>query len=240
MPSSLDTLASYLVNEQMNTEKSFCSNDIEFQLMRKMGIFPYEYLVSVSRLEETSLPPREAFYSNLTERECSQEDYDHALKVWSHISCSTLKDYLELYLKTYVFILIDIFENFRKICMQNYSFDPAQYFTTPGLSWEAMLKTTNIQLELLTDIDMYRFIQSIIRGCLVQCCHRYTKANNKYLSDYYSSKEFSFLGYVDANNLCGWAMSQPLPYKDFKWMSTVDIENFDIHNIPFDSKYGYF
>jgi len=94
-----------------------------------------------------------------------------------------------------------------------FSLDPAQYLTTPGLSWEAMLKTTNIQLELLTDIDIYRFIQGCIRGGLVQCCHRYTKANNKYLSDYDSSKESSFLMYVDANNLYGWAMSQPLPYK---------------------------
>jgi len=100
--------------------------------------------------------------------------------------------------------------------MQICSLDPAQYFTTPGLSWEAMLKTANIQLELLTDIDMYRFIQSSIRGGLVQCCYRYTKANNNYLSDYDSSKESSFLVYVDANNLYGWAMSQPLPYKDFK------------------------
>jgi len=121
--------------------------------MRKKGIFPCEYLDSASRLEDTALPPREAFYSNLTETECSQEDYDHALKVWSHFSCSTLKDYLELYLKTDVCLLTDIFENFRKICMQIYSLDPDQYFTTPGLSWEAMLKTSNIQLELLKDIQ---------------------------------------------------------------------------------------
>jgi len=172
--------------------------------MRKKGIFPYVYLDSASRLEDTSLPPREAFYSNLTERECSLEDYDHALKVWSHFSCSTLKDYLELYLKTNVFLLTDIFENFRKICMQIYSLDP-------GLSWQAMLKATNVQLELLTDIDMNRFIQSSVGGGLVQFCHRYTKTNNKYLSDYDSSKESSFLVYVDANNLYGWAMSQPLP-----------------------------
>jgi len=81
---------------------------------------------------------------------------------------------------------------------------------------------------LLTDIDMYRFIQSSIRGGLVLCCHRYTKANNKYFSDYDSSKESSFLMYVDANNLYGLTMSQPLPYKDLKWMSTADIDNFDI------------
>jgi len=112
--------------------------------MCKKGIFPYVNLGSASRLEETSLPPKEAFYSNLTEGEWSQEDYDQALKVWSRVSCSTLKDYLELYLKTDVFLLTDIFENFRKICMQIYSLDPAQYCTTPGLSWEAMLKTTNI------------------------------------------------------------------------------------------------
>jgi len=240
MPSSLNTLDSNLVDDQLNTVKLFFSNDIEFQLMRKTGIFPYENLDSASRLEETSLPPREAFYSNLTERECSQDDYDHALKVWKHFSCSTLKDYLELYLKADAFPLTDIFENFRKICMQIYSLDPAQYFTKPERSWEAMLKTTNIKLDLLTDIDMYRFIQSSIRGGFVQCCHIYTKANNKYLSDYDSSKESSILMYVDANNLYGWAMSQPLPYKDFKWMLTTDIDNFGIHNIPFDSKYGYF
>jgi len=120
MPSSLDTLASNLVDDQLNSVKSNDFNDIEFRLTRKKGIFPYEYLDSASRLEETFLPPREAFYSNLTERECSQIDYDHSLKVWPHFSCSTLKDYLELYyyilyLKTKVFLLTDIFENFRKI-----------------------------------------------------------------------------------------------------------------------------
>jgi len=87
---------------------------------------------------------------------------------------------------------------------------------------------------------MYRFIQSSIRGGLVQCCHRYTKANNKYLSDYDFSKESSFLMYVDASNLYGWAMSHPFPYKDFKWISTTAIDNFDVHNILFDSKYGFF
>jgi len=81
-----------------------------------------------------TLSPKEAFYSNLTEKECSQEYYDQALKVWSHFSCSTLKDYLELYFKTDVYPLTDTFENFRKFCMQNYSLDPAQYLKTPGLS----------------------------------------------------------------------------------------------------------
>jgi len=97
----------------MNTVKSFFSNDIEFQLMRKNGIFPFKNLDSAGKLKETSLPPSKAFNSNLMGRECSQEDYDHALKVWSHFSCSALKDHLELYLKTDVFLLTDIFENFR-------------------------------------------------------------------------------------------------------------------------------
>jgi len=114
------------------------------------------------------------------------------------------------------------------MCVQIYSFDPAHHFTTPGLFWEAMLNTTNIQLELLTDIFMYIIIQNSLRVGLVQCCHRYTKGINKYLSDY------------DLNNLYGWAMSQPLPYKDFKWMSTTDMTDFDIHNFPINSKNGYF
>ena len=167
MSSSLDALASNLVDEQLKTIKSHFNLEDEFRLMRKKGVFPYEYLDSENRLQETSLPPREAFYSNLTETSCSEEDYRHALKVWSEFSCSTLKDYLELYLKTDVLLLTDVFENFRSICLKIYSLDPAHFYTTPSLSWEAMLKSTKIELELLTDIDMYGFIQSGIRGGLV-------------------------------------------------------------------------
>jgi len=113
----------------------------------------------------------------------------------------------------------DVFENFRRLCTKIYSLDPAHFFTTPGLSWEAMLKCTKIKLDLLTDIDQYKLIQSGIRGGLVQCTCRYAKANNKYVENFDSTQKSSYLIYLDANNLYGWAMSQSLPYVGFKWIS---------------------
>jgi len=127
----------------------FTKSGLSWEAMLKTTNIQLKFLVDLRKLP--------SHHSNLTERECSQERYDQALKVWSHFSCSTLKDYFELYLKTDVFLLTVIFKNFRKICMQIYFLDPA-YFTKSGLSWEAMLKTTNIQLKFWTVIDMYRFI----------------------------------------------------------------------------------
>jgi len=104
----------------------------------------------------------------------------------------------------------DVFENFRRLCTKIYSLDPAHFFTTPGLSWEAMLKCTKIELDLLTDIDQYKFIQSGIRGGLVQCTCIYAKANKKYVENFDSTQKSSYMIYLDANNLYGWAISHPL------------------------------
>jgi len=92
-----------------------------------------------------------------------------------------------------VLLLCDVFENFRKVCKKIYNFDPCQYYTTPGLSWDAMLKITKIELELLTDIDMYNFIMKGIRGGLVQCCKRHSIANNKYRNNDYDCENWSVL-----------------------------------------------
>ncbi|XP_062141781.1 uncharacterized protein LOC133849675 [Drosophila sulfurigaster albostrigata] len=133
MPSSLDTLAGNLSEENFNVLKSQYKNKSDFELLRRKGVFPYEYLDSVEKLDETSLPPRSKFYSNLTESECSEEDYAHAIQVWYHFNCRSLKEYLELYLKTDVLLLTDVFQNFRAICSSIYNLDPAHYYTTPGL-----------------------------------------------------------------------------------------------------------
>ena len=104
-------------------------------------------------------------------------------------------------------MLCNVFENFRKVCKNIYNLDPCQYYTTPGLSWDAMLKTTEIELELLTDINMYNFVMKGIRGGIVQCSKRHVTANNKYVSDYDSTKESNYLMYFDVNNLYGYTMS---------------------------------
>ncbi|KAL9959211.1 hypothetical protein ACROYT_G036308 [Oculina patagonica] len=134
------------------------------ELLYKKGIFPYEYMDSWERFNETSLPEKEKFYSKLNDEHVTDEEYEHANSVWKTFGCETLGDYHNLYVKTDVTLLADVFENFRNICKEKYELDPAHYFTSPGLSWDALLKKTGVQLELLTDPEMHLFVERGIRG----------------------------------------------------------------------------
>ena len=137
-------------------------------------------------------------------------------KVWDTFSLKNMGEYHDLYLKTDILLLTDVFENFRKACIANYKLDTIHYITSPGLAWDAMLKMTGINLELITDIDMQLFIERGMRGGISNITHRHTKANNKYMKNYDPDKPSSYIMYLDANNLYGWAMSQPLPYGNFR------------------------
>jgi len=148
-----------------------------------------------------------------------------------------------LYLKIDVLLLCDIYDNFSKKCTKIYNLDPCQYYTTPGLFWDAMLKTTKIELELLTDINMYNFIMKGIRGGLVQCSKRQSIANNKYLGNNYDcSKVSNYIVYLDVKHLYGYTMSQAIPYKNFKWIETTEggyFEIFDLNTCVDDQSIGY-
>ena len=128
----------------------------------------------------------------------------------------TMGEYHDLYLVSNVLLLTDVFENFRKTCMQYYKLDPCHYFTSPGLSWDAMLKMTNIKLELMTDIDMLQFIEKGMCGGVSYIANRYRNANNKYMKEYNEKASSKYIMYLDANNLYGWALSQYLPTGNFK------------------------
>ena len=198
------------------------SNNQDVELLRK-GVYPYEYIDDFDKFNETELPPKECFYSSLTDGHISNKDYQHAQNVWKQFNCKTLGDYHDLYLKTDVTLLADVFQTFRKTCMQSYKLDPLHYYTAPGLSWDALLKYTNMNLELLSDIDMHLFIEKGMRGGISMVSKRHAKANNPHVADYDPTKEHNYIMYYDANNLYGHAMSQPLPYSGFKWVTSKDM-----------------
>ena len=152
----------------------------------------------------------------------NESDYKHAQRVWEELGVRNIGGYHDLYLRTDVVLLANVFEAFRDTCLKNYSLDPVHFCMAPGFAWKACLKKTGVGLELLTDPDMLLMFERGIRGEITQAVHRYALANNKYMGDLYdSNKESSYLQYHNANNLYGWSMSQPLPTSKFKW---VDIK----------------
>ena len=158
MSTSLDKLVGNLPEETFTNLEKYYTGD-KLTLVKRKGVYPYEYMDSLERFEETKLPPKEAFYSNLKNEGISDEDYTHAKKVWDLFEMKHLQDYHNLYNETDVLLLADVFENFRNLCLEIYKLDPAHYFTAPGLAWDAALKETEVELQLLTDIDMLLMIE---------------------------------------------------------------------------------
>ena len=175
--------------------------------MRK-GVYPYEYMDEWNRFNEKVLPSKESFYSNLTLDYITQTDYAHANNVFKKFNINNLGEYHDLYVRSDTLLLADIFENFRQSCLKNYELDPAHFVSLPGLAWQACLKKTNVELELLTDYDMLLMIEEVIRGGICHAMQRYAKANNKYMKDYDKKKTPSYIQYLDANNLYGKAMTE--------------------------------
>ena len=165
-------------------------------------------------------------------------DYKHAQNVFNKFGCKSLLDYHNIYLKSDVLLLSDIWDNFRKVCYNNYGLDTCYYYTAPGLSFDSMLKITNIDLELLTDVNMFKMFEDGIRGGISQISHRHAVANNKYMSNYDDKKDDSYICYLDANNLYGYAMCQYLPTGDFKWNNDKWDTN-KILNLKDDAEIGY-
>ena len=173
---------------------------------------------SFSKFDDTVLPQKEDFYSLLNDENISDDDYKHAKDVWNTFSIKNMGEYHDLYLRSDVLLLADVFENFRVACLENYTLDPCHYVSSLGLSWDAMLKMTGINLELITDIDKQLFIEKGMRGGISIITHRYAHANNPYMKFYNPEDDTSYIMYLDANNLYGWAMIQPLPYSGFRWV----------------------
>ena len=137
-------------------------------------------------------------------------------------------------------LLADVFQEFRRVCLNMYGLDPAHYVSSPGLSWDAMLKFTDVSLDLISDIEQYQMIEKGMRGGVSYISHRFARANNPEIPEYDEEKATSYIMYLDANNLYGWAMSQPLPVGGFRFLKKSKVKKFDIHSVTDDSRKGYF
>ena len=160
-----------LIKKLKNTF-SFCNSDLnKFILLLRKGVYPYEYMDSWERFNETSLPSKEDFYSNLNREDIDDIDYRHGNNVFKGFKLENLGDYHDLYVQSDTLLLADVFENFRDRCIKVYELDPAHFVSLPGLAWQACLKKTNIELELLADYGMLLMVEEGIRGGICHSIH---------------------------------------------------------------------
>ena len=178
MSSRLDLLTDNLVHGGIKLFGFDDYNESQYYLLTRKGIYPYEYMSSWDKFEESQLPPIESFYSNLNMYNVSKDDYQHAQKVWKEFGIRNLGDYHNLYLQTNIILPVNVFEAFRDTCLEHYSLDPAHFYTSPGLAWKACLRKTRVRLELLTNPDMLLMFEHGIKGGIMQAVHRYASANN--------------------------------------------------------------
>ena len=223
MSSSLDVLVSNTPKDNFKNIDNYYPPE-QARLLKQKGFYPYEYMDSVEKFKEDKPPPQKAFFSKLTGKGISNKNYSHVLNVWNSFNMETMKDYHKLYNDSDALLLADVFENFRDICLKIYGLDPVYYYTAPGLAWDACLKMTDVNLELLNDVDMLLMIEKGIRGGISIISNRYGEANNKYMKCFNKNKLSKFLMYLDANNLYGCAMSEKLPTHGFKWLTSGEME----------------
>ena len=217
-------------------------------LLKRKDAHPYEYMDSFERFSEKKLPDKKCFSRSLKDGttddngkklngHISDEEYLTCIKIWNEFNMKNMGDYHDHYLKEDILLLADVFERFIDTCLNFYKSDPCHYFSSPGLSWDVMLKMSGVKLEKISDIDMYLFTEKGLRGRISYIAKRYSKANNKYMKNYDPPKPSKFISYLDINNFYGWGMSDYLPYSGFKWLKNVD--NLDVNLIGENSSIGY-
>ena len=246
---SLETLVDNLSQSNINNinskfkhfNKGFKNmTDQQKILLTQKGVYPYDYMSSFDKFQDIAFPTIEQCYSRLNKEDLNNESYERAQNVWKSFNVKNMGEYHDLYLKTDVLLLADVFENFRSNCIKSYSLDPVHYYTLPGFAWDACLKMTGVKLDVFSEEqnDMYLMVERGLRGGISVISHRHSKANNKYLSDYDSKQPSKYIMYLDANNLYGYSMIQSLPVDNFQWADEVFDEN-KILKMTDDQATGY-
>ena len=213
--------------------KHINSNEKKEMLIRK-GVYPYEFATSLEKLKNTkNIPKYEEFYSSLTSSNVSKDYYNYAKDVFRKFGCQNMMQYTLLYLESDTYLLADVFLEFRKKLMSKFGLDPCWYLSLPSYSYDSMLYTTKVKLDVIKDMDQYLFISGNIRGGHSFIGQRYEKSKNN-IGRYIRS-----ILYYDANNLYGWAQSQFLPTGEYKFLKPYEINYQEILNTKDDAKYGY-
>ena len=245
LPAKLEVLVNSLKNENggfnnfVHTKK-LSKNESSLEYLIRKNIYPYQFATSLNDYNINGLPEKEAFINDIQQKLISDEEYDYAWKVFKHFKCKSFLDYHKLYLKLDVTLLADIFENYRTLCLESYGLDAVYYVSAAQLAFDGFLRTSNIQLECLSQMEMISFIEAGIRGGISVISKKHAKANNKFMGPKYDDRKISsYITYFDANGLYSAAMLSNLPYKNFKWVSKKEIKKFDIKSTSKDDKIGY-
>lgn len=241
LQASLDVLVKSLTasdqseaNFRLLYTSGLCSTEAERKLLLRKGVFPYNYVTSLALCESTrEFPPAKAFYNDLTYSHISKEDYAFATSVYETFQCQDFSDYLKLYNKLDTCLLAAVFQAFRREIFDSFQLDPCHYISLPMLAFDAALKLTGATLDLLTDSEMIMMTINGIRGGLSQVSLRQCLINN------YNPQGLEHIIYIDANNLYGASLRQPLPYSDFRWLSEEAIAGIDWKNTSETSRVGY-
>ena len=208
------------------------------KLLKQKGACPYEFMESFKRFSEENLPDKKRFYSSVKDgttgdngekldSHISDEDYLACNKIWNESNMKNMDDYHDHYLKKDVLLLADVFEKSIDTCLKFYKLDHCHYLSSPGLSWDAMLKMIGVRLKKISDIDMYLFVEKGLRGGISYIAKSYSEANNKYMQNCDPTKPSKYIEYLDKNNLYSSGMIGYLPSGGFKWLKIVN--NFDVN-----------
>ena len=239
MTTSLKNLVSLLLksgrDKVVHTIKYLGDHDVVFA----KGVYPYSYTREPEKFLETQLPLIENFHDTLNDEDLSEKDYERAKQIWDHFGIKTFQGYHDHYLLSDVLLLGDVFENFRNSIYYELGLDPLHFITLPSLAWASAMKYIGVELDLITDPDMYLMIENNMRGGIATISHRHALANNPLVEGYDSEKPNSYITYLDANNLYEKAMSEPLPVGKFRFLSEDEIAEFDLLSIPSDGDTGY-
>ena len=210
-------------------------------VIRRKGVFPYSYFDSLSRLDETCLPPIEVFKDDLTGAECSLEDYAHAQRAWSELGCRDFRMYAARYMFLDIYLLSDVFEEFRRVSLREDGLDPVHFISLPGLSYSACFKRSGETIDLLQDIDMVRLFERGIRGGLTYVNRHHVEARIPELGNNQDGNVH--LAYIDQNNLYGSSLCRPLPHSEFSWLDEDELKHFSnpqhILDLEDEGDYGY-